>query len=113
MTGKMRSGIEKITLNAATFKDVVVEPTFINFFYGNNGTGKTTIAESVEKRAGLTWQEGKTDADYKILVYNQDFVDANLASYGNLKGVFTIGEDSITIQKEIEEKNKERLSRVI
>ena len=109
MIGKMRSGIEKITLDTATFKNVVVEPTFINFFYGNNGTGKTTIAESIEKRAGLTWQEPKTDTDYNILVYNQDFVDANLASYGNLKGVFTIGEDSIAIQKEIEEMNKERL----
>jgi len=110
MTGKMRSAIEKITLNTATFKNVTLDPTFINFFYGNNGTGKTTIAESIEKRTGLTWQDSRSDADYKVLVYNQDFVDANLASYGNLKGVFTIGEDSIAIQKEIEELNKERLT---
>lgn len=34
---KMKSAIDKITLNDATFTDEVVEPTFVNFFYGRNG----------------------------------------------------------------------------
>ena len=39
MRPKMQSAIEKITLNDATFTGEIVEPTFVNFFYGKNGAG--------------------------------------------------------------------------
>jgi len=55
MNTKMPSAIEKITLNAATFHGVSVEPTLINFFYGNNGTGKSTIARAIHADEGLSW----------------------------------------------------------
>jgi ATP-dependent 26S proteasome regulatory subunit len=47
MNTKITSAIEKLMLNAATFHGIPVEPTLINFFYGNNGTGKSTIARAV------------------------------------------------------------------
>lgn len=105
MNTKIPSAIEKITINAATFHDVTIEPTLINFFYGNNGTGKTTIANEIHADSGLTWQSGKTAADYSVLVYNQAFVTANFQDYGNLKGVFTIGEKNIKIQNDVAEKS--------
>ena len=37
MNPKMKSAIEKITLNDATFSNEVIEPTYVNFFYGKNG----------------------------------------------------------------------------
>lgn len=104
----MPSAIRRITLNEATFHNVSFEPTFINFFYGNNGTGKTTIASAIAANSCVTWQEGKTAADYNVLAYNQAFVAANLHDYGDLKGVFTVGERNIQIQNEIAEKTAQR-----
>ncbi len=101
MNTKITSAIEKVTLNAATFHDISFEPTLINFFYGNNGTGKSTIAREISADSGLVWQDGKSAADYNILVYNQDFVSANFQDYGKLKGVFTVGEQNIQIQNDI------------
>ena len=43
MNPKMKSAIEKITLNDATFSNEVIEPTYVNFFYGKNGAGKSTL----------------------------------------------------------------------
>ncbi len=108
MSSKMSSAIEHITLNAATFHNVAIDPTFINFFYGNNGTGKTTISTEILAGNGLSWQAGKSAADYSVLVYNQAFVAANFQDYGKLKGVFTVGEQNIKIQNDVAEKSAQR-----
>ncbi len=98
MSIKMLSAIEKLALNSATFHGVDVTPTLINFFYGNNGTGKSTIARAIHANDGLSWQAGKAVSDYSVLVYNQEFVAANFQDYGKLKGVFTIGEHQVALQ---------------
>ena len=108
MNTKIPSAIERLMLNAATFHGIPVEPTLINFFYGNNGTGKSTIARAVHANEGLSWQAGKSADDYSVLVYNQEFVEANFRDYGKLKGVFTVGEQNIKIQADIAEKNTQR-----
>lgn len=82
----MTSAIEHIVLDAATFHNVSFTPTLINFIYGNNGAGKSTIARAISADNGLAWQAGKSAGDYSVLVYNQEFVDANFRNYGNLKG---------------------------
>lgn len=48
MNPKMKSAIEKITLNDATFSNEVIEPTYVNFFYGKNGAGKSTMQDVVD-----------------------------------------------------------------
>lgn len=48
MGDKIKSEIIKIELNDATFEGTgaTVTPTYVNFFFGNNGTGKSTIAKA-------------------------------------------------------------------
>ena len=50
MQRKVPSAITNITLNRATFTDVSIdELTFVNFFYGNNGAGKSSIAHAIDE----------------------------------------------------------------
>lgn len=75
MQRKVPSAITNITLNRATFTDVSIDGlTFVNFFYGNNGAGKSSIAHAIEEDDGIVWAGGKTAADFDVLVYNQDYL---------------------------------------
>jgi AAA15 family ATPase/GTPase len=54
----------------------------INFFYGKNGTGKSTLAKAFKDgSAALTW-EGDPYPESRILIYNEDFIVKNVQSYG-------------------------------
>ena len=66
----------------------------INFIYGSNGTGKTTISRIIADAAAypdcpVTWQGGIA---LETLVYNRDFVERNFNQPDELKGIFTLGE---------------------
>lgn len=110
MIEKYTSAIKKITLNRATFSGEPIENlSFINFFYGNNGTGKTSIARAIrEEDDGIEWEIGKTSDDYDVLVYDQDFIKDNFSEYSNLAGVFTVNKVNIEIQKQVEDKTAQR-----
>ncbi len=108
MKEKQKSLIERIKLDSATFHGEVVELTFVNFFFGKNGAGKSTIAKVIKDGSEVTWATGQNPDDYVVLVYNQDFVNRNFETYGDLKGVFTLSETIIEIQKQIEAKTTER-----
>lgn len=109
MQRKVPSAIENITLNRATFTDVpVADLTFVNFFYGNNGAGKSSIAHAIEEDDGVVWADGKSVDDYDVLVYNQDFINENFVNYGDLKGVFIFGEEDIEAKKRIAELTEEK-----
>ena len=104
----MTSAIKQIRLNDATFSNTVIEPTFINFFYGKNGVGKSTIACAVKDESDLQWDAGTSVLDYDVLVYDTTFIKENFANYDNLPGVFTINETNIAVQKELEQLKAER-----
>lgn len=55
MQRKVPSAIANITLNRATFTDVLIDGlTFVNFFYGNNGAGKSSIAHAIAEDVVLS-----------------------------------------------------------
>ena len=84
----------------------------INFIYGANASGKTTISSLLhnpddEKFANagcsVKW---KNDILLQTLVYNKDFRERNFEN-GKMAGVFTLGEATAEQIKEIEEKTKQ------
>jgi wobble nucleotide-excising tRNase len=69
-----------------------------NYIYGSNGSGKTTISRVLAEPGApahascrVTWKGG---APLETLVYNRDFVAANFG-LGPIKGVFTLGKQSV------------------
>lgn len=74
----------------------------LNFVFGTNGTGKSTIARVIAEDSNyptckVTW---KNSNKLQTLVYNQDFVDKNFTQLQELRGVFTLGEqDTETLGK--------------
>ena len=107
MADKLQSEIIKIELDDATFKgsNAFFTPTYVNFFFGNNGTGKSTIAKAIKSGTNVTYADDKRPEDYITLIYNQDFIDENMQSYHELKGIFTFDEVNKDIQDEIDRIN--------
>lgn len=110
MREKIPSEIVRLAPNDATYKDcgVSIVPTLVNFFFGNNGSGKSTIGKAIKVDSGVSWRTGKSVSDYTIHVYNQEYITANLASYHNLPGVFTVNEVNVEIQRQVEAKYAEK-----
>jgi wobble nucleotide-excising tRNase len=68
-----------------------------NFFYGSNGSGKTTISKVIadEERFPtciVTWNGG---TKLQAMVYNRDFVTKNFSQPTDLKGIFTLGQENV------------------
>lgn len=76
----------------------------VNFIYGGNGTGKTTISRvlgSVNPEVEFPGCEVEwAGAPRKVLVYNKDFKERNFQE--NIPGVFTIGEDAVDAMNDID-----------
>ena len=90
MQKKIQTEITKVTLNSPIFTNKSFNPTLVNFIYGTNGTGKSTISRLMDQKdyPGLEFKQPKDDA--VIMVYNEDYIRENVQSYGNIPGVFTL-----------------------
>ena len=81
-------------VNLNTNKKVVL-------FYGHNGTGKSTLARYLQDTTHSNYSKCSyvlpNSQDYKILVYNTDFVEKNF-SQDSFEGVFTLGETNVTAE---------------
>jgi len=74
----------------------------INYLFGHNGCGKTTVSRAIHDPAArsgysVSWKDGRA---IPTLVYNRDFAESNFGE--QLKGIFTLGEDSTKAVEEIE-----------
>jgi wobble nucleotide-excising tRNase len=83
----------------------------INYVYGPNGSGKTTISRLIDSpndgkfaSCSINWHRG---TNLETLVYNRDFVDANFNQSSTLKGIFTLGQKSIETQNKIDQANND------
>ena len=99
--------------NIATFDETGIEiPEFkkVNFIYGANGSGKTTVSNFIYDPTNerfpdcqIEWQNG---IELKSLVYNKEFRDRNFGK-GTIPGVFTLGQATKEEAELIEEMRKE------
>lgn len=108
--------IQRFTIrNIATYNETGVEFANlrkINFIYGSNGCGKTTISNFLASPQNesyvdcdLTWVK---DVPLKTLVYNRQFREENFGK-GNINGVFTLGHATKEELEIIEHKKKDLL----
>lgn len=98
--------IEKILVNKiATYsRPVEILPKKLNFIYGSNGSGKTTISNLINDYdlSDDCLVEMNNPSNIKTLVYNKQFVENNFTqSTSSVKGIFTLGEDTIHAQEEL------------
>lgn len=103
--------IQKIVLrNTASFDATGIEIDNlkkINFIYGANGCGKTTISNVIASPesypdCSMTWA---SDREEDILVYNKAFREKNFGE-NNIPGVFTLGEATKEQIEELEQKKE-------
>lgn len=106
--------IEKIRVKEVASYDstgIEVNLSKINYIYGSNGTGKTTISELLRNSdnqkfsfCNIEWKQGSSDFD--LFVYNRYFVRENFNVRNEIKGIFTLGKESTDILALIDEKKK-------
>lgn len=105
--------IENINIKqVATYDNTGIQVTGlkkVNFIYGANGCGKTTVSNFLHSQedfkysfCSLSYQNATA---IKSLVYNKEFRERNFGK-GKLGGVFTIGEATAEDIKTIEEKSE-------
>lgn len=99
--------IESIRIaNIATYSnspEILSGLSTFNFFFGSNGSGKTTITRVIANEGSfptccVTWKGG---TKLQAMVYNRDFVEHNFNQSNELKGIFTLGEKSIETHSKI------------
>lgn len=106
-TGHTDSMIKRIVLrNVATFGSegaVLDNLQRVNYIYGGNGVGKTTLSRVLANISGSRYKDCEvewTGMPLKVLVYNRDFRERNLME--NIPGVFTLGAESVKAEKRME-----------
>ncbi|WP_457560329.1 AAA family ATPase [Caminibacter sp.] len=107
--------IKKIIMkNIATYDENGVEINDlkkVNFFFGHNGAGKSTIAKYLynlsleldkqDLRFVDCTQDGYDIEKHHILVFNEDFTKRNFIENKTLKGIFFLNEINEEIDKKI------------
>jgi len=108
--------LKKIKLsNVATFSNAIEinDLRKINFFYGSNGTGKTTISKVLAnpenfRDCNLEWENNRK---IKTIVFNEEFIRNYFYEKDVLNGIYTIGEGASEVENKINQK-KDELNKV-
>jgi wobble nucleotide-excising tRNase len=88
----------------------------INFFFGYNGSGKSTIAKYLYNISQDTVQQdskydscnqnGYNSSNHQLLIFNDDFTKRNFIQNNTLKGVFSLNEINEEIDTQIKDIEK-------
>lgn len=77
----------------------------VNFIYGNNGTGKSTLSRAFLNIDDVAYSYCTYEGNIieESLVYNKNFIDENFKSDNDIPGIFTLGKDDVEKQIELDE----------
>ncbi|MFP3833138.1 AAA family ATPase [Chryseobacterium sp. SIMBA_028] len=104
--------------NVATYKKQTIIPDLnkVNFFFGNNGTGKSSIGKylyelslnekDINSSFNLCSQTGYDLNIHEILVFNNQFVEKNFIQKNVQKGIFSLNETNQKIDNLISEEQR-------
>ena len=101
--------------NVATYDPVngvsIADLKKVNFFFGFNGSGKSTIAKYLRNLSldpslqnayfSQCSNVGYNSANHQLLIFNEDFIEENFKRNQELKGVFTLNQSNATIDQQI------------
>lgn len=81
----------------------------INIIYGSNGTGKTSMSKligdpSANTGVKVTWNN---NTPLNVVVFNRYFIRRNFSPKFPLKGIFTLGENQISAESQIQRMREE------
>lgn len=101
-----------IVKNVATYNTegiVIDKLEKVNYIYGANGCGKTTISTLLEDTACEKFSDCQVEWDHnlpeKVFVYNKTFREKNFKESSDIAGIFTLGQATT---EEIEEINRKK-----
>lgn len=92
----------------------------LNYFFGNNGSGKSTIAKYLQSLA-MGDQENRYSScqvanfnptQEEILVFNREFIERNFKHSSTLKGVFSLNQKNAEIDEQIKA-NEEKITSIL
>ena len=89
MSGLFLPKITRIDQDRVPFRNLEWTPAAVNFVYGENGTGKTTLAEAISQNHGLVWEDGFSASDVQILHYDQRYVERFFNMEDRIPGIFS------------------------
>ena len=108
--------ISSITMNGiATYNNVTI-PNLkkVNFFFGLNGSGKSTIAKylnnliSNNELFNQCTNVGFDSSQDYIMTFNEEFIEENFKRNPELKGIFSLNQRNTTIDEQIRKKEEEK-----
>jgi len=99
--------------NIATFSDeeqILDKLSSFNYIYGANASGKTTISRAIDnnrsdEKISIKWSNSQPLSTF---VYNSDFVEKNFNQSGDIKGIFTLGEQDAETVNQIQKLKQEQ-----
>ncbi len=89
--------IKHLSLDEIVFHNQNINPTLINFFYGKNGSGKSSLAHFISHQ--------EVSPDVEIHLFNEEFIRKNVSPMNSMDGVFTLSGNS---EKKLEADKKKK-----
>ena len=89
--------IKSVNIDEVVFHKQTIKPTLINYFFGKNGSGKSTVAKVLSQQC--------SDPEYDVYLFNEEFIRKNVSPLNKMDGVFTLSGNGEK-KEELKEKKK-------